>query len=182
MKLATDNETLASSKVLILYILDKLEKPVSNDELFQLVLSTQDMNYFYFQQFLLDLLENKYITFFKETSNSEEVYSITPSGKETLELTKDLVPGIIKLKVDSTLKSELKEIEEEVSIISEFTPEDDGAYTVSCKVVENNKTIFEVSMYAASREQAKFISDNWKQNAIDIYPKIINILTKPNQE
>ena len=182
MKLATDNETLASSKVLILYILNKLEKPVSNDELFQLVLSINDMNYFYFQQFLLDLLENKYITVFKETLSSEEVYGITPSGKETLELTKDLVPGIIKLKIDSTLKSELKEIEEEVSIISEFTPEDDGAYTVSCKVVENSKTIFEVSMYAASREQAKFISDNWKQNAIDIYPKIINILTKPNQE
>ena len=88
----------------------------------------------------------------------------------------------IKLKVDSTLGGELKEIEESISIISEFTPEDDGAFTVTCKIVENNKVIFEVSSFAASRDQAKFISDNWKENAINIYPKIIDILTKPNQK
>ncbi len=181
MKLATDNESLASSKVLILYILNKIDKPVNNAELFDLVLSIEDMNYFYFQQFLLDLLENKYISTLKESNSSEELYSLTPSGKETLELTKDLVPGIKKLKIDSNLKGELKEIEEKVSVISEYTPEDDGAYTVTCKVIENNKTIFEVSSFAATRKQAKFISDNWKENAINIYPKIINLLTKPNQ-
>ena len=66
MKLTSDNETLAENKVLILYILNKIDKPVNNDELLQLVLSAQDMNYFYFQQFLLDLLENKYIETYKE--------------------------------------------------------------------------------------------------------------------
>ena len=47
---------------------------------------------------------------------------------------------------------------------------------------ENNKTIFEVSTFASSREQAKYISDNWKENAINIYPKVIDLLTNPNQE
>ena len=61
MKLTSDNETLAENKVLILYILNKVNKPLTNDALLQLVLSITDMNYFYFQQFLLDLLENKYI-------------------------------------------------------------------------------------------------------------------------
>lgn len=181
MKLTSDNETLAENKVLILYILNKIDKPVSNDELLQLVLSIEDMNYFYFQQFLLDLLENKYIETYKENDYSEQIYRLTTAGKQTLELTKDLIPGIIKLKIDSTIKGELQDIEEEVSIISEFTPEDGGGFIVTCKIIENNKTIFEVSTSAASREQAKFISDNWKENAIDIYPNIINLLTKPNQ-
>lgn len=182
MKLTSDNESLASSKVLILYILNKINKPVNNDELYRLILSIEDMNYFYFQQFLLDLLENKYISIFKETNNSEEVYNITSLGKETLNFTEDLIPGIIKLKIDSTIKGELQEIENEISIISEFTPEDDGTFTVACKIIENNKIVFEVSSYSASREQAKLISDNWKENASTIYPKIINILTNPNQD
>ena len=59
MKLTSDNETLAQNKVLILYILNTVNKPVNNDELLKLVLSITDMNYFYFQQFLLDLIENK---------------------------------------------------------------------------------------------------------------------------
>ena len=61
MKLLSDNETLAENKALILYIINKVSKPISNDAFFKLVLSAQNMNYFYFQQFLLDLLENKYI-------------------------------------------------------------------------------------------------------------------------
>ena len=71
MKLTSDNETLAENKVLILYILNKIDKPVNNDELLQLVLSAQDMNYFYFQQFLLDLLENKYIEVYDKDNFSE---------------------------------------------------------------------------------------------------------------
>ena len=61
MKLTQDSETLAENKVLILYILDKLNKPIHTDSLLSLVLEVQEMNYFYFQQFLLDLLENQYI-------------------------------------------------------------------------------------------------------------------------
>lgn len=180
MKLTSDNETLAENKVLILYILNKIDKPVNNDELLQLVLSAQDMNYFYFQQFLLDLLENKYIEVYDKDNFSEQVYRLTTAGKEALELTKDLIPGIIKLRIDSTIKGELQEIEEEVSIISEFTPENDGGFIVTCKVIEHNKTVFEVSIFAASREQAKVISDNWKENAVDIYPNMINLLTENN--
>lgn len=176
MKLTSDNETLAENKVLILYILNKINRPVGNNELFQLVLSIDEMNYFYFQQFLLDLLEDKYIETYQENEHSEQVYQLTTSGKATLELTKDLIPGIIKLKIDNTVKGELQEIEEEVSIISEFTPQDDGGFMVTCKVIEHNKTIFEISTFASSREQAKAISDNWKENAVDIYPKIINLL------
>ena len=182
MKLTSDNETLAENKVLILYILNKIDKPVNNDELLQLVLSIEDMNYFYFQQFLLDLLENKYIETYKENSFSEQIYRLTDVGKEALELTKDLIPGIIKLKIDNTIKGEFQDIEEEISIVSEFTPEDDGGFIVTCKIIEHNKTIFEVSTSAVSREQAKSISDNWKENAIDIYPSMINLLTKPNKD
>lgn len=182
MKINTDNETIAENKVLILYILDTIDKPVTNEALFELVLSIQDINYFYFQQFILDLLENKYITKVKEDEHSETVYKLTSSGKQTLELTKDMIPGIIKLKIDNTIKGELGEIEEEVSIVSEFAPGNKDDFIVTCKIVENNRTIFEVSISAASREQAKFISDNWKEKAIDIYPKMINLLTNPNVE
>lgn len=182
MKITSDNESIAKDKVLILYILDTVEKPVTNDALLELVLSIQDINYFYFQQFLLDLLENKYIMKHQEDEYSEIVYSLTPSGKNTLELTKDMIPGILKLKIDNTVKGELGEIEEEVSIVSEFAPGNKDDFIVTCKVVENNRTIFEVSTTTASRDQAKYISDNWKENAINIYPKMMDLLTKPNFE
>ena len=87
MKLTEDSETLAENKVLILYILDKLNKPISNESLLKLVLSIQEMNYFYFQQFLLDLLDNQYIIGY--TKDDKTMYKITDAGKETLNLTDD---------------------------------------------------------------------------------------------
>lgn len=72
MKLTTDKDTLAEYKALILYILYKVNRPITNDEFLQLVLSVTDINYFYFQQFLLDLLENKYISSYEK----EEPYSL----------------------------------------------------------------------------------------------------------
>ena len=80
MKLGADNETLAENRVLILYILSLLEEAVNNSALYKLVLSIQDMNYFYFQQFLLDLEENKYIRDYEKDDGT--VYEITENRKK----------------------------------------------------------------------------------------------------
>ena len=96
MKLTQDGEVLAENKVLILYILNKLENPITNDGLLRLVLSIMDMNYFYFQQFLLDLLDNQYITRFDQ--NGKYTYSITEKGQEALELTNDMLPRYYEIK------------------------------------------------------------------------------------
>lgn len=176
MKLTSSNETLAENKVLILYILDKIARPISNDDLYRLVLDSQEMNYFYFQQFLLDLIETKYIKNY--INENESIYEITEIGKNALVLVEDLLPGIVKLKTDGTLKTSLNIIEEENSISAEYIPISKNEYSVKCKIVESNKTLFEVSTYAGSREQAKNITDNWNKNAIDIYPKLLNLLNE----
>lgn len=176
MKLTTDNQTLAENKALILYILDKVSKPISNDALLKLVISVEDMNYFYFQQFLLDLLANKYIVnYIKE---DESIYELTDEGKQALELTKDLIPGILKFNIDNHFKEVLNNIEDSVSITSEYIPHSENDYSVKCKIVENNNILFELQTFAGSREIAKSIADNWNKNANKIYPKILDILTK----
>jgi len=176
LKLTSDSETLAENKILILYILYKIGKPISNDSLLNLVLAVTDMNYFYFQQFLLDLLENGYIINYHK--NDKSYYDITQFGRETLELTQDILPGIIKLRVDSNFKNELETFDNEHSVIAEYTPRSEDDFTVTCKIVEHNETIFEVKTFAGSRNQAKEIVDNWKNNAEILYPEILETLTK----
>lgn len=175
LKLTSDNETLAENKVLILYLLNKVGKPISNDSLLNLVLAVTDMNYFYFQQFLLDLLENGYIMNYYKDDHS--FYEITQFGKETLELTQDILPGIIKLRVDSNFKNELETFENEHSVIAEYIPRSENDYMVTCKIIDHNDVIFEVKTFAGSGEQAKEIVDNWKKHAEEMYPEILSILT-----
>ena len=76
MKINTDSETLAENKVLILYILDQTHKPITNDNLYKLVLAAVEMNYFYFQQFLLDLISTKFVISYKKENKiiTVEIY------------------------------------------------------------------------------------------------------------
>jgi len=175
VKLAKNNELLAEHKGLILYILNKVNKPLTSDALLKIVLSVTDMNYFYFQQFLLDLTNNKYIM---ALENDENLYIITDTGKEVLELTENIIPGIFKFRLDNNLKENLEVIKDELSVTSEFIPESEKEYSVKCKIVENNRILFEVHTFAGSREQAKIIADNWKQNAEKIYPQLLEALTR----
>ena len=57
----SNNDKLADNKLLILYILQKIGHPISYKELLELVISISDMNYFDFQQFLQDLLDDRFI-------------------------------------------------------------------------------------------------------------------------
>ncbi len=175
MKLTSDNQTLAENKVLILYILNNVKYALTNNNLYKIVLAVVDMNYFYFQQFLLDLIHNNYVMQYENDETT--LYQITDKGKQTLELTEDLLPGIIKLQVDTNLSGAVEEVNDENSIVAEYMPKSENDYNITCKIVEKNETIFEIKTYAGSREQAKQIVDNWKSYAIQIYPKLIETLT-----
>lgn len=174
MKLTSDKEELAENKVLILYILSKLNKPISNAELLDLVQSIIDMNYFYFQQFLADLKENRYLIEFEQ--EKEKFYAITTSGRETIKLTIDMLPGSIKDKIDDTLNKTLKDIEDEEAIYADFFPSKENEFMICCGVKENNKKVFEVQVYSSSRENSINIMENWKKNAGTLYPKIVGLL------
>ena len=171
--------TLAENKVLILYILNLINTDFKQDDLFKIITSINDINYFYFKQVLTDLIDSKLVGTY--TKEEEPVIKITSEGKNAYELTKDVLPGIMKLKADHIFEKEFSNIEEEASIIAEFTPRDENDYMIKCKIVENNETIFEVKTIAGSRDRAKRIVDNWNKNATTIYPKILNMLLEENQ-
>lgn len=178
MKLNSDNANIAENKVLILYILDKLNKGITNDGLFKIISSINEINYFYFQQILTDLVDSKLVGTY--TKDDETVFEITSEGKNNFSLTEDVLPGIMKLKADHMFKKELYEIEEASSISAEYIPKNEKDFTVKCKIVENNETIFEIKTFAGSSDRAKRIIDNWNNNAKTIYPIILNILLDDN--
>lgn len=169
-----DDKILAENKVLILYILNKINNEITNDGLLKIITSINDINYFDFQELFNDLIDSKLIGTYSK--DEETVCKITSDGINALSLTKNLLPGLLKLKADSLFKKELIDVKEESSVSAEYIPKNENDFTVKCKIVENNETIFEIKTFAGSRDRAKKIADNWQNNANKIYPEIINIL------
>ena len=174
------NKSLAQDKVLILYVLSNVKTDVTESDIFKIISPVNNINYFYFKQILADLVDSKLVQTYTKDEDADEkqiLYKLTFDGQNSLNLTIDVLPGLLKLKIDNVLKNELNNIISEDSIVTEYIPENENSYTVKCKIVENNKTIFEVRIFAGSNEHAKFIADNWKENASVIYPKILELIT-----
>ena len=77
-----DSDALMFYKLVILYILDRLETPISNAELTRIILERNIAQYMAIQESLEDLVGDGYISV-SENRNSH-LYSITNEGRETL--------------------------------------------------------------------------------------------------
>ena len=177
----SDNTTtLAENKVLILYILNLIDNDIKQDDLFKLINSINDINYFIFKQILTDLIDSKLVGTY--TKEEEQVIKITEERKNAYTLTKNVLPGLLKLKADYVFNKDFSSIENEGSVIAEFMPKNENDYTVKCKIIENNETIFEIKTFVGSRDRAKKIVDNWNKNATKIYPEMLNLLLKDEKK
>lgn len=169
-------EKLAENKLIILYLLNKANCTLTNLQILRLLYDFEDFNYYYFQHLLSDLVSQEYVANYKQ--EEEWLYEITTQGREILELTENILPGIIKHKLNMITKDLLQVVQNEVAVTAEYIPESDNEYITSCKITEAHKTLFEVNVYCASQEQARKIAENWKKSANKYYPEIIKMLTK----
>lgn len=171
-----NKEKLAENKLAILYLLDKANCSLTNLQLLRLLYDFDEFNYYYFQHLLSDLVNQKYVANYKQ--GEEWIYEITNEGREILELTSNILPGIMKHKLDLIKNELLASVKNEVAITAEYIPEGDNEYITKCKITESHKVLFELNIYCTSQEQAKIIAENWKKSASKYYPEIISMLTK----
>ena len=75
-------ETLMLYKLIILYILDRVDFPMTNAQLTNFITDRQYTSYFNVQQVLTDLVDDGYITL--EQKRNAAFYRITPDGHEAL--------------------------------------------------------------------------------------------------
>ena len=62
-----NNNSLAENKVLILYTLNRIDREITDTDLFKFISATNNINYFYFRDILVDLVESKLVgTYTKE--------------------------------------------------------------------------------------------------------------------
>jgi predicted transcriptional regulator len=173
------NRELAENKLILLYILDKISMSVSNLQLTKVILENKFMNYFLLQQFLNELSENNFLS--AEIIHDKTYYTITPSGRQTLEYFTNLIPYGIKGRIDNTIIAIRKSIKNETLITADFTPESEKEFVVSCKVNEDDFSLIDLKITVGTKNDARTICENWKKYSQAIYSEIIDSLTKKRE-
>lgn len=170
------NRELAENKLILLYIIDKLDIPVSNLQITKIILENRFMNYFLLQQYLTELCEINLLSI--ETSEEKNFYKISTSGKNTLVYFMNLIPVGIKARIDNTFTAIKHNIKNETLITADFTPESENEFIVTCGIHEDNFSLLDLNITVGNKSDARHICENWKKYSVDIYSEIIEVLTR----
>lgn len=164
----------ANSKLLLLYTIDKFEIPITDNQLTELVMDMEILNYFVLQQFLLELVDISLL----EYTDTDDVYYylITEKGKETLSYFIDRLDKKLLQKLDNSIVKKRDQIHKEMQISASYEKKGKDDYIVDLKVVENDIKLIHIELDVVSNKQAKTICDNWKSKAENIYGEIIKLL------
>jgi predicted transcriptional regulator len=175
---------IVQNKLIIMYIIQNLNGPVTNNNITKIILQTRLMNYFVLQQCLTDLLESKLISLDSSTNASDktESYSITDSGAKTLNYFQNLIPPGIKKRIDKVLLDSSKELQTEAQVTADFTPESEDKFNVTCKIGEKDFQLIELNVAVGTKKDAREVCDNWIKHSSEIYAEIIESLTKKRDE
>lgn len=171
-----NTDELLQSKLLILYILNRVDIPMLNNDITQFVLEHNYMNYFLIQQFLGELVNSKFIEI--TTKEGNEYYNLTKAGKDSLTFFEDRIPSKIKESVNETYKEKKKQIVQKSQIIANYFKKSETEYIVILKVIEKESVIFSLTLDIPSPEQAQMICDNWKKNSSKVFKDILDSLIK----
>jgi len=167
-------ETLMLYKLIILYILDRVDFPMTNAQLTNFITDRQYTSYFNVQQVLSDLVDDGFITV--EQKRNATFYRITSDGHETLSFFYKTISRNIRDDIDMYLSEQQYSLREESSNIADYHEARKGEYDVELKVVERDTTVIEIHLMVPSKENAETICRNWRKKNADVYAYVLNSL------
>ncbi len=167
-------EGLTLYKLIILYMLRKVNFPLSNAQLTEFIVGKEYTDYFHVQEAIHDLLDAKLITAEKIRNMSQ--YTATIDGENTLEYFSGDIPLAIKSDIDEYLHDNAFELRNESSTKADYNPTGDGMYAVHCIVTEGKETIIDLTINVTSEEEAERVCARWPQKSQEIYMHVMNTL------
>ncbi len=177
--MSNSTDSLAQSKLIILYLLRKMNMPVSLAHVQHLALSAEYMDYFSLSAYLAEMTNKKQIIKTKE--NEQTCYSITSSGLQTLSYFENMLSDEIKESISKYVYENKPHLKDELEVRAVYNEVYKDNYNVNLSYSENSDKLIEINLSSLSKDYAKKIVHNWKNNASDIYLSILkNLLNKNN--
>ncbi len=169
----SDNR-LTLYKLIILFMLDRVDFPLTTSQLSQFILDKGYTNYFSFQQALNELEEAGFIR--SEMIRNTTQYHLTAEGKEALDLFDYKISTAIKDDIYSYLSAEKINLRNEVEIFATYYPAKHDEYMVQCTILERNETMLDIKLNVPSLQQATMICDTWQEKSTSIYDYLVKQL------
>jgi len=155
---------------LILFILARLEAPISLDTLTELTFCDDGISYFDFSECVEKLLQTEHI----QEENGR--FSITEKGRRNGQALESSLPYSVRKQADAQTAALLKIQRRNAMIKTGLSPRDSGGFSVSLALGDGLGDILGMELYAATEAQAIAMTETFTKKAEQIYSQLIETL------
>ncbi len=168
------SEAFKLYKLIILYMLDKLDFPLTNGQISEFILDKGYTTYFKLQQAISELIESAFVE--EETIQNRTFYHITDDGAETIQFFKNNISPAIQQDIDEFLKEKKYELKNETSVKADYYRNTNMEFSVRCQVIENELPIIDLTITVPTESEAETVANNWKKKNQEIYALVMSNL------
>lgn len=158
-------------KLIILYMLERVDFPLTNSQISEFILDEGYTTYFKLQQALSELIESGFVH--EESTHSRTFYHLTEEGAATIQYFKNDISPAIQEDIHTFLKQKQYELKNEVSVKADFYENISGEYSVRCQVLEKGSALIDLTLTVPTKNEAETIANNWSKKNQEVYALIM---------
>ena len=169
-------EALTQYKLIVLYMLERVDFPLTNTQISDFILGKDYTDYFTLQQTINELISSGLIS--TQSTHNNTHCRITSAGRETLSFFPDKISDAIKKDVYTYFEDNHLELKKEFQLLADFYKTTDQGYAARCQVKKGNISYIDLTIRTATKEQAEAICANWQNQNEEVYGYLMDLLVK----
>lgn len=155
-------------KVLILYVMARVETPITPQTVYELCYQDESLSYFDVQESIPQLVETGHL---EQLPNDR--YVITEKGRAAEDATADSVAFTVRERAKTAVERYNRELKRERFIRSEITRREDGEYLVRMELDDLRGSLMDLTLAAPTLQQARRLENGYKKNAELVYQAVM---------
>lgn len=164
--------------ILLCYILDKTEKPLTKDELIGIIQNYGMANYFETTSALSELINNGNVITDPE---NDQFISLSDNGKMiSSQLNRELPLSIRQKALSATISlAKQRRIEAENPVV--ITKDSSGGYNVNMRITDGMRDLMSVSLFVPDKREASLVKKNFHNDPSRLYSVLLAVVTEDNE-
>lgn len=167
-------------KILLCYLLYRINKPIDSEQLYDIAVGTEIINYFFYQDAIDYLIKNKSISV-NNDHNNVKIYKLTDKGKDCAKTLRGYVPKSYRDKIVQAALKYFAQIKYQNEVKIDYIKLDKGYY-VHCRCLDIGDDLMDLKLFAPDLSQAELLGKNIMINPTGFYSKILNFALNNEEE
>ena len=164
-------------KVLVLFVAQRANYPLTTQEIYELCYQDECLSYFDVCTAVPEMVATGHL---KELDG--ERYEITEKGRETAALTEDSIAFTVKQKAENAIVRFNLQLRRSSFVKTRILPREDDTYTVMMTLDDDTGNLMNLELMAPNRRQALRLSKFFEQKAEKVYNLVMSELLSVEEE